>query len=117
VHNNSGQKHIGYWQGIKINIVDTPDMLIWGGSRAGAENGRWSFMVVDAFEGPMPRRNLSAQALELNLKAIVVINKIDRPTPVPMRLLTKYGMFLQLGVRRSTGFSIVYTSARRVLRL
>ncbi len=69
------------WQGVKINIVDTPGHADFGG-----EVERILSMVdcvlllVDAAEGPMPQTKfVTAKALQLGLKPIVVINKIDRP--------------------------------------
>jgi GTP-binding protein len=70
-----------YWNGVKINIVDTPGHADFGG-----EVERILRMVdgvlilVDASEGPMPQtRFVTTKALELGLLPIVVINKVDRP--------------------------------------
>ena len=67
--------------GTKINIVDTPGHADFGGEVErvlGMVEG--VLLVVDAFEGAMPQtRFVLKKALELNLKPIVVINKIDRP--------------------------------------
>ena len=65
----------------KINIVDTPGHADFGGEvERGLKMVDGVLLVVDAFEGPMPQtRFVLEKALELNLKVIIVINKIDRP--------------------------------------
>ena len=69
------------YNGVKINIVDTPGHADFGGEVEGVlkmVNG--VILVVDAFEGPMPQTKfVTKKALELNLPLIVCINKIDRP--------------------------------------
>ena len=69
------------YNGVKINVVDTPGHADFGGEVERVlkmVNG--VLLVVDAFEGPMPQtRFVLSKALELNLKVIVVVNKIDRP--------------------------------------
>ena len=69
------------YQGVKINIVDTPGHADFGGEVERVlkmVNG--VVLVVDAFEGPMPQTRFVLQkALELNLSVIVCVNKIDRP--------------------------------------
>ena len=74
---------------IKINIVDTPGHADFGG-----EVERVLTMVdgvlllVDAFEGAMPQtREVLKKSLALNLKPIVVINKIDRPGARPLKVV------------------------------
>lgn len=69
------------YNGVKINIVDTPGHADFGGEVERVlkmVNG--VILVVDAFEGPMPQTKfVTKKALELNLPVIVCINKIDRP--------------------------------------
>ncbi|MDF2929121.1 translational GTPase TypA [Anaerospora sp.] len=67
--------------GVKINIVDTPGHADFGGEVERVLNMvDGVLLLVDAFEGPMPQtKYVLRKALEQNLKAIVVINKIDRP--------------------------------------
>ena len=68
------------YKGIKINIVDTRACRFRRRSGEGTKDGRWSPLLVDAFEGPMPQtRFVLPKALELSHPVIVVINKIDRP--------------------------------------
>ena len=70
---------------VKINIVDTPGHADFGGEVERVlkmVNG--VLLLVDAFEGPMPQTRFVLQkALELNLRVIVAINKIDRPDARP----------------------------------
>lgn len=70
-----------YYKGTKINIVDTPGHADFGGEvERVLKMVDGVLLVVDAFEGPMPQtRFVLEKALELNLKIIVVVNKIDRP--------------------------------------
>lgn len=70
-----------YYKGTKINIVDTPGHADFGGEvERVLKMVDGVLLVVDAFEGPMPQtRFVLEKALELNLKVIVVVNKIDRP--------------------------------------
>ena len=69
------------YKGTKINIVDTPGHADFGGEvERVLKMVDGVLLVVDAYEGPMPQtRFVLEKALELNLKVIVVINKIDRP--------------------------------------
>ncbi len=70
-----------YYKDTKINIVDTPGHADFGGEvERVLKMVDGVLLVVDAFEGPMPQtRFVLEKALELNLKVIVVVNKIDRP--------------------------------------
>ena len=69
------------YDGIKINIVDTPGHADFGGEVERVLNMvDGVLLLVDAFEGPMPQtKYVLRKALEQKLKPIVVINKIDRP--------------------------------------
>ncbi len=100
----------------KINIVDTP-----GHADFGSEVERVLRMVdsvlllVDAYEGPMPQtRFVLRKSLELGLKPIVVINKIDKPTARPSYVLDAvFDLFVQLGASdEQCDFAHVYTIAR-----
>ncbi|MCH8098362.1 MAG: GTP-binding protein, partial [Proteobacteria bacterium] len=69
------------WEGVRINIVDTPGHADFGGEVErilGMVDG--VLLLVDAAEGPMPQTKfVTAKALKLGLKPIVVINKMDKP--------------------------------------
>src|SRR5512138_298887 len=73
------------WKGIKINILDTPGHSDFGGEVERVLNmADGCLLLVDAFEGPMPQTRFVLQkALELGLKPIVVINKVDKPNCQP----------------------------------
>lgn len=70
-----------YYKGIKINLVDTPGHADFGGEvERVLKMVDGVLLLVDAFEGPMPQtRFVLEKALALNLKVIIVVNKIDRP--------------------------------------
>jgi GTP-binding protein len=74
-----------YYKGFKINIIDTPGHSDFGGEVERVLNmADGVLLLVDAFEGPMPQTRFVLQkALELNLKPIVVINKVDKPNCDP----------------------------------
>ncbi len=78
-----------YYNGVKINIIDTPGHADFGGEVERVlkmVNG--VILVVDAFEGAMPQTKfVLKKALELNLPVIVCINKIDRPEARPMEVI------------------------------
>lgn len=73
------------YKGIKINIIDTPGHSDFGGEVERVLNmADGVLLLVDAFEGPMPQTRFVLQkALSLNLKPIVVINKVDKPNCDP----------------------------------
>ena len=104
------------WKGVKINIVDTP-----GHSDFGGEVERVLRMVdgvlllVDASEGPMPQtRFVLKKALELNLRPIVVINKIDRQDARIQEVINEtFDLFVELdATEEQLDFSVVYASGR-----
>ena len=74
------------YKGYKINIIDTPGHSDFGGEVERVLNmADGVLLVVDAFEGPMPQTRFVLQkAIELNLKPIVVINKVDKPNCNPV---------------------------------
>ncbi|MDR0618667.1 MAG: translational GTPase TypA [Bacteroidales bacterium] len=73
------------YKGVKINIIDTPGHADFGGEVERVLNmADGVLLVVDAFEGPMPQTRFVLQkAIDLNLKPIVVINKVDKPNCDP----------------------------------
>lgn len=73
------------YKGYKINIIDTPGHADFGGEVERVLNmADGVLLVVDAFEGPMPQTRFVLQkALQLNLKPIVVVNKVDKPNCDP----------------------------------
>jgi len=105
------------WGGVKINIVDTPGHADFGGEvERVLKMVDGVLLVVDAFEGPMPQTKfVLRKALELKLKPIVVINKIDRPDARAYEVATEVlELFLQLGAGEDQlDFPVVYTSARK----
>lgn len=103
--------------GVKINIVDTPGHADFGGEVErvlGMVEG--VLLVVDAFEGAMPQtRFVLKKALELNLRPIVVINKIDRPQARCEQVIDEVlDLFIDLGASdEQADFPVVYTSAKQ----
>ncbi len=104
------------YNGYKINLVDTP-----GHSDFGGEVQRIMKMVdsvlllVDAFEGPMPQtKYVLKNALEMGLKPIVVINKIDRPNARPHDVLDMiFELFLELNAHNDQlDFPVIYASGK-----
>jgi GTP-binding protein len=102
--------------GIKINIVDTPGHADFGGEVERVLKMVDSvLLVVDAYEGPMPQTKfVLKKALELHLKPIVVINKIDRKDARPVDVLNEvFDLFVELGADdEQLDFAIIYASAR-----
>ncbi|NLO46685.1 MAG: translational GTPase TypA [Clostridiales bacterium] len=105
-----------HYNGTKINVVDTPGHADFGG-----EVERIMMMVdgvlllVDAFEGCMPQtRFVLKKALDLKKKALVVINKIDRPGARPEQVVDEtLDLFIELGADdEQLEFPVVYASAR-----
>ncbi len=87
------------YKNTKINVVDTPGHADFGGEVErvlGMVDG--ALLIVDAAEGPMPQtRFVLSKALELGLKIIVVINKIDKPAAEPLTALDKvFDLFTEL---------------------
>jgi len=103
------------WEGIHINIVDTPGHADFGG-----EVERVLSMVdcvlllVDAVDGPMPQtRFVTSKAFEQGLKPIVVINKVDRPGSRPDWVIDQvFDLFDKLGATdEQLDFPVIYASA------
>jgi GTP-binding protein len=74
-----------HYKGVKINIIDTPGHSDFGGEVERVLNmADGVILLVDAFEGPMPQtRFVLGKAIELGLKPVVVINKVDKPNCTP----------------------------------
>ena len=104
------------YNGIKINIVDTPGHADFGGEvERVLKTVDGVLLLVDAFEGPMPQtREVLKKALALNLKPIVVINKIDRPGAEPEKALDKViELFIELNASdEQLDFPVIYASAK-----
>ena len=104
------------YKGYTINIVDTPGHADFGGEVErvlGMCDG--VLLLVDAFEGAMPQtRFVLTKALAMNLKPIVVINKIDRDGARPVEVLDEvFELFMDLGASdEQLDFPVVYASSR-----
>ena len=100
----------------KINIVDTPGHADFGGEVERVLKMVDSvLLVVDSYEGPMPQTKfVLKKALELELKPIVVINKIDKPDARPEEVIDEvFDLFVELGANdEQLDFPIIYASAR-----
>lgn len=105
-----------FYKDTKVNIVDTP-----GHADFGSEVERvlrsidCVFLLVDAQEGPMPQtRFVLKKSLELGLKPIVVINKIDKPASDPKRVLDEvFELFIELGASdEQADFPVIYAIGR-----
>lgn len=99
-----------------INIVDTPWHADFGSEVERVLRMVDSvLLVVDAYEGPMPQTKfVLKKSLELGLKPIVVINKIDKPTARPEWVINElFDLFLTLGATdEQADFQVVYSSAK-----
>lgn len=102
--------------GVKINIVDTPGHADFGGEVERVLKMVDSvILIVDSYEGPMPQTKfVLKKALELGLKPIVVINKIDKDDARPEEVIDEvFDLFLELGAAdEQLDFPIIYASAR-----
>jgi len=104
------------WRGTRINIVDTPGHADFGGEVErilGMVDG--VVLLVDAAEGPMPQTKfVTAKALRLGLRPIVVLNKADRPDAEPDRALNEvFDLFAALGADdQQLDFPALYASGR-----
>ncbi len=89
-----------YYHDTKINIIDTPGHADFGGEvERGLEMVDGVLLLVDAFEGCMPQtRFVLSKALALNLKPIIVVNKVDRPNARPYEVVDEVlELFIDLG--------------------
>ena len=104
------------YDGIKINIVDTPGHADFGGEvERVLKMVDGVLLLVDAFEGPMPQtREVLKKSLGLNLKPIVVINKIDRPGANPLKVVDQVlELFIELNANdEQLDFPVIYASAK-----
>ena len=104
------------YNGVKINVVDTPGHADFGGEVERVLKMVDSvLLVVDSYEGPMPQTKfVLKKALELGLQPIVVINKIDKPNARPEEVIDEvFELFLELGADdEQLDFQIIYASAR-----
>ncbi len=104
------------YNGIKINIVDTPGHADFGGEvERVLKMVDGVLLLVDAFEGSMPQtRFVLKKALSLDLKPIVVINKIDRPEARPDEVVDEIiELFIELGADDDQlEFPVVFASSR-----
>ncbi len=104
------------YKDIKINIVDTPGHADFGGEvERILKMVDGVLLLVDAFDGPMPQtRFVLRKALQLNLKPIVVINKVDRPEARPKEVIDEVlELFIELGADdEQLEFPVVYASAK-----
>jgi len=100
----------------KINIIDTPGHADFGGEvERVLKMANGVLLLVDAFEGTMPQTRFVLQkALALNLKPIVVINKMDREGARPVEVLDEiYDLFIDLGANDDQlEFPVIYASAK-----
>ncbi len=104
------------YNGVKINIVDTPGHADFEGEvERVLQMVDGVLLLVDAFDGPMPQtREVLKKALALNLKPIVVINKIDRPGAEPLKVVDKViELFIDLNATdEQLDFPVIYASAK-----
>ncbi|GAB6278455.1 MAG: translational GTPase TypA [Lentimicrobium sp.] len=105
------------YKGVKINVIDTPGHSDFGGEVERVLNmADGVLLVVDAFEGPMPQtRFVLEKALQLNLKPIVVINKVDKPGCEPELVQEAiFDLMFSLGATNDQlDFPTVYGSAKQ----
>ncbi|MCR4324966.1 MAG: translational GTPase TypA [Candidatus Curtissbacteria bacterium] len=104
------------WNGVKINIIDTPGHADFGGEvERVLTMADGCLLLVDAQEGPMPQtRFVLKQALKMKHKIIVVINKVDKPNArVDFVLNRVFDLFVELGADEETAFfPVIYTVAK-----
>ncbi len=104
------------FEGTRINIVDTPGHADFGGQvERTLSMADGVLLLVDAFEGPMPQtRFVLRKAFEHGLKALVMINKVDRPDARPEEILDEvFDLFVELGAdEHQLDFPVIYGSGR-----
>ena len=107
------------FEGVKINIVDTPGHADFGGEvERTLQMVDGVLLLVDAAEGPLPQtRFVLSKALRLGLPPIVVLNKIDRPDARPAKVLDEiYDLFIDLDATDAQlDFPVFCTDARKGL--
>ena len=104
------------WNGCRINIVDTPGHADFGGEvERGLSMVDSVLLLVDAVEGPMPQTKfVLSKVLELGLRPIVVINKVDRADGRPDQVLNEvFDLFALLDAdEHQLDFPVLYASAK-----
>jgi GTP-binding protein len=104
------------WKGVKVNIIDTPGHSDFGGEVERVLNmADGCILLVDAFEGPMPQTRFVLQkALQIGLKPIVVVNKVDKPNCRPEEVYEMVFdlMFSLNATEDQLDFPVVYGSAK-----
>ncbi len=104
------------YKGTKINIIDTPGHADFGGEvERGLEMADGVLLLVDAFEGCMPQtRFVLSKALALNLKPIIVVNKVDRPNARPYEVVDEVlDLFIDLGAtEEQIDTPVIFASGR-----
>ena len=105
------------YKGYKINIIDTPGHADFGGEVERVLNmADGCLLLVDAFEGPMPQTRFVLQkAIQLGLKPIVVINKVDKPNcrPEEVQEMVFDLMFSLDATEEQLDFPTIYGSAKQ----
>src|SRR5436189_2982569 len=104
------------YKGVKINVIDTPGHADFGGEvERVLKMADGVLLLVDAFEGPMPQTRFVLQkALQLHLKPIVVINKVDKPNCRPDEVHDAvFELFFQLDAsEEQLNFTTLYGSGK-----
>lgn len=103
------------YKGVKINIIDTPGHADFGGEvERVLRMADGALILVDAFEGPRPQtRFVLTKAMEVGLKPIIVVNKIDRPDCRPEDVLLETVQLMdELGAEDSLDIPYVFASGR-----
>ncbi|MDD6214319.1 MAG: translational GTPase TypA [Firmicutes bacterium] len=104
------------YKDVKINIIDTPGHADFGGEvERGLEMADGVLLLVDAFEGCMPQtRFVLSKALAMNLKPIIVVNKVDRPNARPYEVVDEVlDLFIDLGAtEEQLDTPVIYASGR-----
>ena len=104
------------YNGTKINIIDTPGHADFGGEVERVLNmADGCILLVDAFEGPMPQTRFVLQkALQIGLKPIVVVNKVDKPNCLPEEVYEMVFdlMFSLNATEDQLDFPVIYGSAK-----
>ena len=105
-----------YYKGVKINIIDTPGHADFAGEVVrGLEMVDGVLLLVDAFEGCMPQtRFVLSKALALDLKPVIVVNKVDRPNARPYEVVDEVlDLFIDLGAtEEQLDTPVIYASGR-----
>jgi GTP-binding protein len=106
-----------WYRGVKVNIIDTPGHADFGGEVERVLNmANGCLLLIDAAEGPMPQtRFVLKKALDIGLKPIVVINKVDRPNARTDEVLARtQDLFLELATDPDQlEFPVLYTIAKQ----